>query len=295
MRGVRPIVSVLPLLAVALAAAAPASAATTTYGGSTKLGDAIVLTADAKGRSISRAVIAFRAPCDSGQRYAFHAVVPVTRAPGGHAPARASGGAFPLNRIVTSRNGGGRVTGVYVAATRTDAGSAILRMDFSARLTRTGARGTISVLITEWDKPGALPGIGPPGAKVVDRCRTGSVAWTAAHRPGRVYGGSTSQGEPLVLILNARRTAVSSAGVGWHASCTPSGFVDFPDALRNFPLRRGRFGDTFTWRPSGATIAYAFSGRVARRSASGRLDVRVRSDDGRTCRTGRLTWSAASR
>ena len=259
-----------------------------TYGGPTGQDDAIVLVTNSSGKRLSGAVMAFRASCESGQTFAFHDVVEV---------GSAGGGTLPYGELVASRNSGGVVRAQLFNAYSTSAGSAALQVEFSARTGSKSSRGSFSAELVEFDTPGARPATEPPsGAKVVDRCRTGTVRWSARHAPGRIYGGVSSQGEPVVLIANRNRSRLETAGVGWHADCTDQGFVDFPDVLRNFPIRRGRFGDVFAWRPEpGVNIAYDFGGSINSRTARGRLRVDVDKGNAATCSTGQLTWRASSR
>ena len=258
-----------------------------TYGGPTRQDDAIVLVTSSSGKRLSGTVMAFRASCESGQTFAFHDVAEVSGA----------GGTLPYGKLVASRNSGGVVRAQLFDAYSTAAGSAVLQLEFSARTGSKSSRGSFSAELVEFDVPGARPATEPPaGAKVVDRCRTGTVRWAARHAPGRIYGGVSSQGEPVVLIANRNRSRLETAGVGWHAGCTDEGFVDFPDVLRNFPIRRGRFGDVFAWRPEpGINIAYDFGGSINSSSARGRLRVDVDKGSAATCSTGQLTWRASSR
>lgn len=273
-------------LAAVAAAVLPAGAQARVYGGPTAQDDAIVLNATASGKRLSGAVMAFRASCESGQTFAFHDVLPV-----------ASGGQVSYGKLLTSRNSGGTVRAQLFDAYSTQAGSAVLQLEFSAKTGARSSRGSFSAELVEFDAPGARPATEPPaGANVVDRCRTGTVRWSARHDPGRVYGGATSQGEPLVLLANRRRTSIDTAGIGWHGGCTDNGFIDFPDVLRNFPVRRGRFGDVFTWRPeAGVEVNYDLSGSLNSRTASGSLRVDVVKANSATCSTGQLTWRASSR
>lgn len=248
-----------------------------------------MLTASRSGKSLDRAVIAYRASCESGQTFPFHAVVPVRR--------RAGGAVQPYGALLTSRNSRGRVAAQLFEAMPTTAGSAALQMAFSARLGARNSSGSFSAELTEIDQPGAEPATeAPAGAKVIDRCRTGRVAWRAVHSPGRVFGGSTSQSEPVVLEANARRSNIDAVGIGWHGPCTGSGFIDFPDVLTDFRVRRGRFGDVFTWEPeAGVSVAYDFGGSISSRTARGRLRVDVTQEGSGSCSTGPLTWRATSR
>ena len=129
---------------------------------------------------------------------------------------------------------------------------------------------------------------------------------SATRRPGIVYGGETSQGEPIVLRLDARRTRVNDVIVAWRADCAPSGgFLRVPDHFVNFAIKRsGSFGNPFSSaqpRDGGgmSNWEYRLTGRITKTKASGALQAKM-SDIGDAgdvtdlCDAGNLTWKAAT-
>ena len=139
---------------------------------------------------------------------------------------------------------------------------------------------------------------------LIDVCGYEAVGRLASRR-GRVYGGATSQHGALVLERSRDGRRVKHLHVGWTADCTPSGGLPaIGDTITNFPLKGGVFGDSFSQsiarRDGGQnTFDYAVSGRVRRASANGRIGITLTSTDATgapegECRTGRLSWRAAS-
>lgn len=64
----------------------------------------------------------------------------------------------------------------------------------------------------------------------------------ATSAKGRVFGGLTSQGAPIVVQLSDDARSVSAFSIGWKAECAQLGFVPLGSTLRNLPMTRGRFG-----------------------------------------------------
>ena len=122
-----------------------------------------------------------------------------------------------------------------------DGSSGEVRQRIRGKLTPTYATGTWSATIDVLD----------PGGTVVDVCNTRVFRWSARRGP-TVYGGSTTQGEPVVVEVSPSRTSVSYFGFAWDADC-PDGSFRLSDALGNFALTEGgAFG-------KGWTDEYAFS------------------------------------
>jgi hypothetical protein len=150
--------------------------------------------------------------------------------------------------------------------------------------------------------------------KIVDKatgaditsCQTGNLLWSASRAPGLIYGGTTSQGEPVVVRLNTRRKQVSDFLTTWNASCMPSqGFFRVPDRFTRFAVKStGRFGNPFTddvAMDAGGKVHfdYALAGRVTKTTAKGTLQVKVSETDANgaatdSCDTGGVTWKAAT-
>jgi hypothetical protein len=273
-------------LALALVSAPAASAAPTVFGGSTGAGEPIVLTADPSAEKLRSAVIAWEAECDDGRL--FPVAVELTAATG--AP-----GVSPDARDLTmNRNARGSFAGVQIG--RLDLGPqlAAVTARLSGKLAARRASGTLDANVEITDRA--------TGARV-SGCRTGTLRWSAARDPGRVYGGATSQEEPVVLRLDRPRRTVTDLLIGWETSMCdpPESFFRLGDRFVNFPLRSGRFGGSFTDSvsvPGGKLdFAYQLSGSLARKSARGRLRVTVTRTDATgaqtmTCDSSGVSWQA---
>lgn len=126
-----------------------------------------------------------------------------------------------------------------------------------------------------------------------------SFKWKALRTPGVVYGGRTSQDEPVVLELTADRKHVSHAHLGWYATCAQqdiwwSAAHDEFD-LKPFPLSSsGAFSKTYSLDyGDGTTELERFAGKVSRKKASGtfRADISVPTDTGSNpCTSGAVSW-----
>ena len=122
--------------------------------------------------------------------------------------------------------------------------------------------------------------------------------WRADRRPGRIFGGRSSQDEPVVFELSRDRRRISHGHFGWFAGCRPSGAYWEPHeefGWTSFPLRRGGgFAGRFTFDDGDQRFRYRLSGRVGERQMSGRLrvDVRERTPGRADCAAGPITWSA---
>lgn len=273
---------------------AAAHAADAVFGGALKGSDRypIVLNADAKAQRLRSVVMAWSARCESGQRFTFgEQVAAVARRPG----------TVQLGRLVMSRNRRGSVRGSYQGTSDTSTGSRLVTVTFSGRLKRSSASGTLSAEVTFVDVPAFTPGPEPPAqVNVLDRCRSGTVRWSAAHRPGLVYGGRTAQDEPIVLRVAKDRLRVDEVGLAWFANCAQGGGVEYWEQFVRFPLSAGgAFGDSFTQRypvDGGGENVYDYDlrGRLKRTSASGSFRAKVTLSGGDTCDSGPTRWSARS-
>ena len=140
----------------------------------------------------------------------------------------------------------------------------------------------------------------------ITSCQTGKLRWVATRSPGIVYGGSTSQGEPLVVRLNASRKRVNDVLLTWRAPCAPSGgFWRVADHWGNFRVKStGSFGNPFNQEfamDAGGKRRFdaAIAGRVGRTSAKGTVQVKISETDVNgaatdSCDTGAVTWKAAT-
>ena len=287
MRSTTKWAGVATALATMLGAAPGAHAADAVYGGSASKGEAIVINADKAAKRLRSAVIAWRANCGDGNYWADGATLtPVERSPG------FSPGARDLSM---TRNGKRRFAGTEQIGYDLGDSVALVSVKLDGKLGARSASGTLSATVTIVDRS---------TSNTVESCSTGKLRWRATRAPGRVFAGKTSQDQPVVARLDARRRRVTDLLVSWDSSgCQPEGAVHFPESLRNFPVARtGQFGDA--WDESqpasdGGTVrtTYALSGRVARRVARGTLKIGVTWQDAagataRTCDSGGLTWKA---
>jgi hypothetical protein len=269
-----------------LALAPPALAKTAVFGGSTRVGDPIVLTADAKAKKLRGIVIAWDAPCADGTYFGTgSALTPI------HLPPSATP---DLHDLVTSRNGKGRFAGSQFVAFNMDDGSVgMATVDVAGKLRLRRATGTLSAKVDIVDATG----------KPADSCKSGTVKWTASRSPGRLYAGRTAQEEPVVVRVDQRHKRVSDMRIGWEtASCQPPGSMRISEWFTSFPLRGGAFGDSFdqTYPADGGgqfTYSYALEGKVARRVSRGTLSVQVKQTNATgasvaTCDSGSVSWQA---
>src|SRR3954454_3063055 len=275
-------------VAATLGPAPGALAANAVFGGSASSGDAIVLTADKKAAKLKSAVIAWEARCGDGTTLPFSSAVTARK--------RSPGFSAGPDDLQLSRNGKQRFSG-WQAFVLDGGDSAIaVGVELTGNLGRKAASGTLSAEGREFDKSSGA---------TRTTCRTGTVRWNASRAPGRVYGAKTSQDEPFVAKVDARRKRVTDVLVGWQSPCRPDGYFSYPDQLSNFALASsGRFADTWDdtvkLADGGARrFDYSLKGRLSRRSGAGTFRVAVTEKDPggattATCDTGAVTWKAAT-
>jgi hypothetical protein len=285
--GGRTTAAALVAATLSCGAAPPAHAASAVFGGATDAHEAIVVRTDAKAKKLRSIVIAWEAPCDDGMR--FPAAIELT-------PAAPRAAPQPRDLLV-ARNANGRFAGTQLATYVVGTGSAGATVDIAGRLRGHRAAGTLAATVTILD--------GATG-NVVGTCKTGSLHWNATRDAGHVYGGKTTQDEPVVVRLDRRRKKVAEVLAGWQsASCQPPDtFLRAGERFTDFPLRHARFGDawdqTFGLDGGGkSTVSYEVAGKVARRAANGTLQVQVKETDAAgavtmTCDSGDLRWRAAT-
>ena len=276
-----------PAAALLLLSTAQAGAADRVYGGSTRAQEPIVVQTSANGAKLKSMVIAWEARCGDGEYFVDTGRRPVERLTVGFDQPGP-------NSLVMSRNANGRFRGVQVAAR--DLGDGLVAR-FETTVTgtvgRSSAKGTLSAEVKIFS---AADG------SQRDTCRTGSLSWGASRRPGVIFGGATSQQEPVVVRLDAARRRVATFLFGWDSQrCEPPGGFRIGDALTNFRISGGRFGDSFEQRfpitGGERRFTYDVRGRVQRTRASGTFSVGLSEtgpDGQATCQTGRVTWSAAT-
>jgi hypothetical protein len=136
---------------------------------------------------------------------------------------------------------------------------------------------------------------------VVAQCAR-NFKWKALRNPGVVYGGKTSQDEPVVVELAANRKRVSHAHLGWYADCERD--VWWSEAhdefdLKPFPISAsGAFTKVFSVNyGDGTTEVERFAGKVGRTKASGtfRADISLPTEAGpNPCTSGQVSWKATT-
>ena len=276
-------------LAALLGSAPGALAADRVYGGSTSAREAIVVNADKAGKKLRSAVVAWRADCGEGPYFAAGSSL---------TPAESAPGFTPgPNELQMRRNGKRRFSGTQLVGYDLGDSVGAVTVSLDGRLGAKAASGTLSAEVTIMDKA--------TGDRQAT-CRTGQLRWRATRAPGRLFAGKTSQDQPFVAKLDARRKRVTDLLVSWESSsCQPEGAVHFGESLRNFPVASsGRFGDSWEDIQRGgdggsARATYALAGRIARRAARGTLKIGVTWMDPagatiRSCDTGNVSWKAAT-
>jgi hypothetical protein len=279
---------------IALAATAgsliwvPASFADAVYGGTTSKAqvtlEPIVVRTDVAAGVVKSVVIAWEAECSDQTVLPFSAELVVSAATPGF-PA-------PPGSLVLDESQPGRFSGHSDhSQTRGDGSALVATTTIKGTLTTGAGIGTLSARAT----------IQPTGDAPQITCNTGEITWRATRGP-RIYGGVTSQREPVVV--RTRRTRVSDLFFGWDTiRCTTGGPFRLGDGLSNFPLRRGRFGGSFTQtypREDGvSSYRYRMLGRVGSSVAFGTFSVTWRrtfntGTPPRTCTTGTVRWRAIS-
>ena len=279
--------SLLAGVAVLLWAAAPARAADMVFGGSTKAGEAIVLKGDAKAQRLTSAVIAWRANCADGSYYATSTALTPTQATPGFSPG--------FRDLMMSRNAKGRFAGTQLAGQSGTGFAAAVSVDLAGKLTGKRASGTLHAHVDLID---------PVSNASLGSCDTGTVRFAAGHSPGTIYGGQTSQEEPVVVRVDAERRMVSDLIAGWDTrTCTPDGSFHIGDHLGGFALKRtGGFGDSWTadYPMDGGgkrSFAYAVAGRATKTTVKGTLHVGITQADATgaqalACDTGSIAFKA---
>lgn len=249
------------------------------YGGTTSQIDPLVMTLSKDGRRVIHVTEEFEAPCAGGAYYPF---------------ADDEATSWRISR-----------SGAFKAALSdsvplSSGTTAVIKGSLSGRVrgrTITGSS-TVHVGVV----PAAAPGAPPPAE--VDSCDL-SFRYKLTSAAGRQLGGASSQHLPVLVVLTRSRSRVSRFHIGWRATCSPEGLKQVGDAVTNFPLKAGRFGDS--WRstltkPGQDTLVldYSLKGRLKRGSASGSFSVTVTERNpatgavDSTCSSGRVSWRTAS-
>jgi hypothetical protein len=275
--------------ALTIVAAPPAFAASGVYGGSTSDQEAIVLTTDAAGKKLRSAVISWEAPCADGMSFPVAIKLTAVKAEPGFRPAP--------DDLVVGRNAKGRFSGTQFAGRSVGDDAALVTTQLSGRLRARSASGKLSATVSIVD--------GATGEEITT-CETGSQSWSASRAARRVFGGSTSQEEPIVVRLDRKRKRVTDLITGWQsATCEPPDrYFRFALGFQQLRLRGARFGGTFE-EPvqmddgSSVTFTYDVSGSLKRRAMRGGLRVTVAGTDpagapNLSCDSGKVSWRAAT-
>jgi hypothetical protein len=279
----------IPLAAAAAmaAGATPAHAAGWTYGGTTSSPEPIVITASKGAKKLSSLVVGWRAPCDDGMYFPVsQALTPAVSAPGFTPGPR---------ELVMTRNAKGRFKGSIVSGFMTDSGAtAVSSFQIEGKLFRTRASGTLSGTVKIMDSSG----------NTTNSCQTDTMRWSATRAPGKVFGGQTSEEEPVVVRADARHRMISDVMITWESqTCTPPAFVRIPERFQALRLHSGAFTAGFNENAgpfddgSKAAFAYNLAGRVTRTSVKGTLHVTMTETDAAgaqtmACDSGNITWKA---
>jgi hypothetical protein len=194
--------------------------------------------------------------------------------------------------LINGRVANGRISGRIVGVdTLDDATLEVMTLTLGGTVGRTRASGRMQVLYV---RRNATTG------DIVAQCSK-NVAWRSTRDPGHVYAGATSQGEPVVVELTSDRKRVSHAHMGWYADCAEGGFIDVAHDefdLRPFALSpTGAFQRRYATTFADGTLVQRFRGRVGATRASGTYQATFTASGQaatNTCRTGAVSWSAAT-
>jgi hypothetical protein len=275
--------------ALILAAPPPARAAEAVFGGSTRAGEPIVLKSDAKTTALTSAVIGWAAKCDGGGFYPGSTALAATEATPGFSPG--------YRDLLMSRNGKGRFAGTQLAGGSSDTTASAIVVHLAGKLAPTRASGTLNATVKIMDKA--------TGAAVAS-CTTSKLSWSAARAPGAVYGGRSSEEEPVVVRVDRKRRKVTDLLASWRTStCTPPSLYRYAERLGGFPLAStGRFGDSWgdDYPMDGGGkrhFAYQLAGRVTSKAVKGTLRVTMADADPAgaqtlSCDSGGITFKAAT-
>jgi hypothetical protein len=269
------------------AAAAPAQGADAIFGGTATGGAPIVVRADAATQQLKSIAISWAASCADGKYFSDGDELTPVEPVAGFSPGP--------GELLTSRNAKGRFAGSQFAARDLGDAVAAISVQVSGKLNAKRSTGTISAIVKIMDKATSAE---------ITSCDSRKLSWTASRAPGTVYGGVTSQDEPVVVRLDAARRTVDDVITTWHAPCGDTGFLRAPDHFVRFPVKStGRFGSAFSddaAMDAGAKrhVDYDLAGRVTKTAVKGRLQVKVTDTDAAgaatTCDTGGVTFKAAT-
>ncbi len=275
--------------AAATLGAAGAAQAAAIYGGSTHDGEAIVLTTDAAATTLKTATISYHADCGDKGMYSVAGQYTIGKPQPGFSP-----GQFDL---IASKNAKGSFAAKQLVAQNLGDHIAVIAFNVQGKLKGTRASGTLSATVTVSDMATRA---------VAGTCATGTVRWAAARAPGTIFGGATSQDEPVVLRVSGRK--ISDLMFGWSThSCAPDAThsYSYPEQLSNFKLgSSGAFKGAFTYPVTFGdgtkrTFDYRLGGTVGATKAKGTIAIKFTDTDAagaqtQACDSGPLTFKATT-
>ena len=263
--------------------ALPASASARTYGGSAQLAYwPLVLTATRT--QVTSMTVQWAARCPGGTGIAFHGTLR-----GYPVPVRPGAGDGFYNSGITKRRFRAKLFGTR------DWGHG-LQGEISGTLGGTIRRSDVSGFLS-----GVVSYVDTDG--VTHKCFIGPVKWFAEANP-LIYAGATSDDEPIVFRLAAKRKAIVEADVGWTTTgCGSGSYFEETDRIGRMPLTSKKLLEatpftvlTYSDR-SRSEFSYRLQGTFAGANAEGTLAVRARFLDATgqetdSCTGQQLGWSA---
>lgn len=243
---------------VAMAPATAALARQGVYGGETKAGDPIVITSDAKAKKITGAVFRIRI----NGKDDWWAVGERAKA----RPAPANPDLLPLGALVTTRNGHGRFAARTFIQVKFDPNK-VVDIRITGTLQPRKASGTIKATVNN--------------TMTDEVAGSATVKWTAKRAAGRVYGGATAAGLPIVISLDRHGVAAELGLSCYTEQSTPPGrYWSSNEWLTGFSVVNGRFGGAFSLpeqEADGTTTTYQWNltGRISAMSARGTVAMTV--------------------
>lgn len=289
MRRHRRVVASALAAAFSLIFAPPTFAASGVFGGSTAAGEPIVLKTDAKAKKLRSAAIGWRAECADGRFFPFGAELTAVANEPGFTP--------NPDELLTSKNAKGRFAGTQMGVMDLGELVAPISIELAGKMRSGRASGTLRATVSIVDKA--------TGAELTT-CETGSQKWSASRDAGRIYGGMTSQDQPVVVRLDRKGKRVGDLIIAWETSTCepPDRFLRVPESFTGFAVRSRRFSGSFDDTVStddGGRIAFAYNvaGKVSRRSIAGTLTVNLTGTDAAgatslTCDTGAVSWRTST-
>lgn len=257
------------------------------YGGSIPRGDPVVLTADTKAQALKTIVVSSKLTCIDGSHDNFAETMTTVKAPAG----------FPSDpmKLKMKKNAKGSFNGSWTGSSQGAKYMYVAVVHVSGKLTKTSAKGSFTVREDIVDLS---------TMQTVTSCDTGTTRFVASRRAGQIFGGTTKQGEPVVLRVNAARRQMKSFLFSWTADCGDNGWFHEPTmGWNNLPLSGlGAFkvARSYPYQgDNGGKVVYSYTaaGKVGKTSASGSVSGKYEEIDAAgattaTCDSGSLPWKA---